>query len=55
VSEVDLIMEGGSQGTTTSSTIVTCAVEPFVVLRPGDVTVDRVREVLAGRVEIVER
>ncbi|RTE49191.1 L-threonylcarbamoyladenylate synthase [Actinobaculum sp. 352] len=45
---VDLILEGGKQGTTTSSTIVKVDNGRLTILRQGDIQPQTIRETLAG-------
>ncbi len=46
---VDLVIRGGNQGTTASSTIVTLVEGKFRIQRAGDVTADQVRTALGSQ------
>ncbi len=51
---VDMVVKGGHQGTTASSTIVTAAGVPFKVLRLGDITAEQIREALGDLAHLLE-
>nr|BFD87688.1 L-threonylcarbamoyladenylate synthase [Streptomyces sp. Xyl84] len=51
---VDMVVKGGHQGTTASSTIVTAATVPFRVLRLGDITTDQIRAALGDLAHLLE-
>ncbi|MEW2291343.1 L-threonylcarbamoyladenylate synthase [Streptomyces sp. NPDC006743] len=51
---VDMVVKGGHQGTTASSTIVTAATVPFRVLRLGDITADQIRAALGDLAHLLE-
>ncbi|MEY9836934.1 L-threonylcarbamoyladenylate synthase [Streptacidiphilus sp. EB103A] len=50
---VDMVIRGGSQGTTASSTIVTLVDDRFRIQRAGDITADQVRAALGDRAELL--
>ncbi|MFF1925222.1 L-threonylcarbamoyladenylate synthase [Streptomyces sp. NPDC058221] len=51
---VDMVVKGGHQGTTASSTIVTAATVPFKVLRLGDITHADIKKALGDLGHLLE-